>query len=207
MTLLHSVAPSLVVEPIAWGAYTSVPDTYFFICRFHAFGKAYGADGSPAGNAMADPRMFAALVSDLHKSGGRVATPGQFGFSITMYGGKNPQTFPVCETWEECFSRGIGDIFEREERIQGVDGEMTMLREALMGKIIPRLLRPLETGGRCLVPTLVHGDLWQGNVGVEERTGRPLIFDATPVFAHNECESGGEGRGGVDVADRRVDGR
>ncbi|KAK3899686.1 hypothetical protein C8A05DRAFT_17911 [Staphylotrichum tortipilum] len=191
MTLLHSVKPDLVVEPIAWGAYTQAANTYFFVCRFHAFAKLTDANGNPAGNAMADPASFAALVSDLHLRGAAaaMAVGGMFGFPLTMYGGRNPQIFPLCKTWEECFSLGIGDIFDREETVQGVDGEMRALRVALTTKIIPRLLRPLETGGRKLVPTLVHGDLWQGNVGVEG-TGRPLIFDATPVYAHNEYELG-----------------
>jgi fructosamine-3-kinase len=105
-----------------------------------------------------------------------------------MYGGRNPQTFPVSKTWEECFSKGLDNIFDMEEKVQGADEEMRQLREGLMTKVIPRLLRPLETEGRTLIPTLVHGDMWQGNVAVDKATGRPIIFDATPLYAHHECK-------------------
>jgi len=39
-----------------------------------------------------------------------------------------------------------------------------------------------------LVPSLVHGDLWDGNASADVETGRPMIFDATPLYAHKECE-------------------
>lgn len=57
-----------------------------------------------------------------------------------------------------------------------------------MTKIIPRLLRPLESEGRTLTPCIVHGDLWDGNASVDVNTGHPMIFDGTPLYAHNECK-------------------
>lgn len=58
----------------------------------------------------------------------------------------------------------------------------------MLEKVVPRLLRPLEEDGRTVVPRLCHGDLWDGNVSVDVNTGRPIIFDAIPLYAHNECE-------------------
>ncbi|KAK3315093.1 hypothetical protein B0H66DRAFT_642375 [Apodospora peruviana] len=66
--------------------------------------------------------------------------------------------------------------------------QVTSEREIDM--VIPRLLRPLETEGRTLIRTLVHGDLWDGNASVDVSTGRPLIFDPTPLYAHNEYGMG-----------------
>jgi fructosamine-3-kinase len=175
MSLLHSVVPEMVAEPLAWGAYTEHPDTYFFVCRFHEL-----SDGIP------NVKEFPKLVAEFHKRSG--SKGGQFGFPITMYGGKNPQTFPLCDSWEECFSRGLEKIFDMEEQTHGPDEEMRELRHGLMTKVIPRLLRPLETEGRTLTPTLVHGDLWDGNASVDVNTGHPMFFDATPLYAHNECK-------------------
>jgi len=57
----------------------------------------------------------------------------------------------------------------------------------LFDKVIPRLLRPLETNGRTVKPCLVHGDLWYGNAGVNAGTNASLVFDACCFYAHNEC--------------------
>ncbi|KAK8117841.1 uncharacterized protein PG998_006122 [Apiospora kogelbergensis] len=44
----------------------------------------------------------------------------------------------------------------------------------------PRLLGVLEADGTKVDPTLVHGDLWEGNCSVDADTGAPMIFDGTP---------------------------
>ena len=67
--------------------------------------------------------------------------------------------------------------------------ELQTLFGQLISKVIPRLLRPLETGGRQIKPCLVHGDLYSGNVSVDAVTGGPILYDATCLYAHNECES------------------
>ncbi|CZS96635.1 uncharacterized protein RAG0_05888 [Rhynchosporium agropyri] len=90
--------------------------------------------------------------------------------------------FPVSDTWEDCFSKGMQGIFAAELKTHGPDEEIEMLTKAMVEKVIPRLLRPLETEGRTVVPRLVHGDLWDGNASVDVSTGSPLIFDATPYM-------------------------
>lgn len=194
MSLFHSVMPALVVEPVAWGAYTEAADAYFFICRFHEFATEFLEEEDDQGvktvtevNKLPDLTTFPALVAEFHRRS-KAKPGGEFGFPITMYGGRNPQTFPLSKTWEECFSKGLNNIFDMEEKVQGADEEMRQLREGLMTKVIPRLLRPLETDGRTLTPTLVHGDMWQGNLAVDKASGRPIIFDATPLYAHHECK-------------------
>ncbi|KAL2016771.1 hypothetical protein VTK56DRAFT_2984 [Thermocarpiscus australiensis] len=161
MTLLHRVMPEMVAKPLAWGPYTERPDTYFFLCRFHELSKIPKAsgDGEPRDQQLAGDfrRRFVSLVAEFHRRG--KSETGEFGFAITMYGGRNPQTFPLAKSWEECFSRGLNKIFGKEEETQRPDEEMRQLRGGLMTKMIPRLLRPLETEGRTLTPTLVHGDL------------------------------------------------
>lgn len=39
-------------------------------------------------------------------------------------------------------------------------------------------------------PWLIHGDLWEGNIGTEFETGETYIFDAGAYYAHNEMEIG-----------------
>lgn len=77
--------------------------------------------------------------------------------------------------------------FSIEEDAQGPDEEMKKDVELLFDKVIPRLLRPLETGGRSIQPRFVHGDLWDGNASTDVATGPPIIFDAASHYCHNEC--------------------
>ena len=51
---------------------------------------------------------------------------------------------------------------ENEERSQGSDPEVQALWKETLSEVVPRLRRPLETGGRTIQPRLVHGDIWDG---------------------------------------------
>ncbi|KAH9889622.1 Fructosamine kinase-domain-containing protein [Xylariomycetidae sp. FL2044] len=175
MSKLYSAAPEMVAEPLGWGSYAADPNIHFFICRFHQL-----SGDIPS---LSD---FPKALAEMHKR--NVSPTGEFGFDQVTFGGRNPQFFPQSTSWETTFSRGLSLIFDAEETTHGPDDEMTELREGIMNLVIPRLLRPLETEGRSIAPTLVHGDLWDGNASVDVNTGKPMIFDATPLYAHHEYE-------------------
>jgi protein-ribulosamine 3-kinase len=92
--------------------------------------------------------------------------------------------------------RKLGDLLHEKHELalkleldaKGPDPEFDMLVPALFDKVIPRLLRPLESEGRSVKPSLVHGDLWFANSGIDVDTGESLIFDACCFYAHTECE-------------------
>ncbi|CRK26502.1 hypothetical protein BN1708_004230, partial [Verticillium longisporum] len=69
---------------------------------------------------------------------------------------------------------------------QGPNQDILGLMEPFFSNVIPRLLRPLETDGRSITPSLIHGDLWHGNVATDADTQEPVIFDAASSHAHNE---------------------
>lgn len=131
------------------------------------------------------PDTFLKLVVEMHDPG--TSQDGKLGLPYTVYGGQNPLVFPHCDSLEESFSGCLAHTFDMEERTHGPDEEMRQLRQQRFGKVIPRLLRPLKTQGRSLQPVLFHGDLWDENVAIDKTTGRPVIFDACPCYAHNEC--------------------
>ena len=96
----------------------------------------------------------------------------------------------------------MGEEIESEKGVQGQNDEMNELVAALFDKVIPRLLRPLETGGRSIKPSLCHGDLWHGNVGVDVAADEPILYDPCAIYAHNECEcSVYSSRGSLTVSD------
>lgn len=173
----YAAWPELVAEPIGWGTYKEEDEVYFLISRFHELS-----------GDIPDVSDFPALLAEMHKKPEAKSKTGEFGFHVTTYGGRNPQTFPLSKTWEECFTKGLKNTFAAEEETQGPDPELTTLREALFTKVVPRLLRPMETEGRKVEPTLCHGDLWDGNASIDAATGEPKIFDVCAVYAHNECE-------------------
>lgn len=175
MSALYDAMPDIVPKPLGWGTYENQHDVHFFLCNFHEM-----TDDIP------DVTNFPSMLAQLHKNG--VSPNGKFGFPITTYQGRLPQDTTECDTWEECFTRSIQRFFEQEEESQGYDEEMVELRNAILKKVIPRLLRPLETGGRKVLPRLVHGDLWDGNTSVDVATDLPVIFDACSSYAHNECK-------------------
>lgn len=178
-TLLHAVMPELAVKAIGWGEYEEEPEVYFYLCHYVELIE----DDPPPVNEFAD------LIAEFHTKG--EAPDMKFGLPYAGYSGSKPQAFPECDTWEECFTRGLSGTFDEEEETHGADPELTELRKALMEKVIPRLLRPLETEGRKVIPTLIHGDLWDGNVAINAATGRPVIYDPAPLYAHNELDLAG----------------
>lgn len=91
-------------------------------------------------------------------------------------------------TWEECFTNVFNHIVKLNLERGGPWPEIQHYKKAVIEKVIPRLLRPMETKGRSIKPSLVHGDLWCGNAAVDISTDRPLIYDLSSFYAHNECD-------------------
>jgi len=196
MSALHENMPDLVPQPIGWGTYAKDTNTYFFICAFREMTGVPGEASTVVGSDV-EPRHrlggelqrisdFTGQIARLHKTA--LSPTGRFGFPVTTFGGRLPQDTTFCDTWEESFTRGIQRMFDVEEVQHGHDKDMVQLRALIVEKAIPRLLRPLETKGRGISACLVHGDLWDGNTGVDRETREPVIFDACSSYAHHECK-------------------
>ena len=173
MTTIHKALPYIVPHPYASGTYASDPNIHFFLCGFVDMGK-----GLP------DVQKLAHGLAQLHKNG--VNPDMRYGFHVPTLQGTIPQYTEWTETWEEFFSNSIRRVFENEERSQGYDKEVHDLCRSTLERVVPRLLRPLETGSRKIEPRLVHGDIWDGNVSTELKSNTPVIYDATCIYAHNE---------------------
>lgn len=176
MTALYNAIPDLTPMPIAWGTYASDANVHFFLCSF--------VDMT---NEIPDRETLPEKVAKLHEKA--VSPNGKYGFSVPTYQGRIPQEVAWKDTWEEFFLASLKRILTVEETSQGSDAEMKQLTEQLIKRVVPRLLRPLETGGRQIQPRLVHGDLWDGNTSTDIANNLPKIFDATSIYAHNECKS------------------
>lgn len=175
MSAMHQVAPEFVPIPIASGTLAAVPDTHFFLCEFREMDEG-----------MPDPEKFAALLSKMHQKS--TSPNGNFGFHATTYAGNLHQYVEWEDSWEVFFAKAMRHALDLEIERKGRNGELDDLSDILFEKVIPRLLRPLESEGRRVKPSLVHGDLWHANAGIDSKTNQPLVFDACCFYAHNECK-------------------
>ena len=175
MTTIYSVAPRLVPRPFAWGSYSTLDDVHFFLCEFRNM-----TDELP------DIEAFPMQMADLHRNG--TSPDGKFGFYVATYHGNTPIHHGWSDTWEEYFTRTARDLLRKEQEIQGPNEKILQLSGPFFEKVIPRLLKPLETDDRSIQPALIHGDLWHGNATMDGDTNEPVIFDAACFYAHNECQ-------------------
>lgn len=189
MKAIYNVAPNFAPKPIAWGTYQDCPDTHFFLCEY----RDMAAD-------MPDPDKFAARLAALHNNS---ASPtGKFGFHVVTHNGNLPQMTDWEDSWEIFFAKSMRHALDLETAVKGWNPELDFLVPALFERVIPRLLRPLESEGWSVKPSLIHGDLWYANSGIDTETGESLVFDACCFYAHNECELAGFYGEGTE-ADRR----
>lgn len=174
MKAIYNRVPNFAPKPIAWGTYQTLPSTYFFLCEYREM-----LDDIP------EPHKFAKGLAELHQSS--KSPTGKFGFHTTTYSGNLPQMTEWEASWEVFFSKNVRLALEHEIKAKGPDPEFDTLVPAIFDKVIPRLLRPLESDGRSVKPSLVHGDLWYANSGIDVDTDDSLVFDACCFYAHNEC--------------------
>lgn len=158
--------------PLAYGRLDQ--SSSFFLTPFRKF-----SDKEPP-----EPKDLAQVLAKLHTSSASVSK--RFGFHVPTFNGIVPVVNEWCDTWEEFFSRQLVSDIEWQKSIRGPDPEMDAIAQVFFSKVIPRLLRPLQTGGRSITPVLVHGDLWPGNVQVDEDTDTVVLFDACCCYGHNE---------------------
>jgi fructosamine-3-kinase len=172
---IYAIIPDFCPKPIAWGSLKDYQDAHFYLCEFYDF-----TEGVPK------PNNFCKKLARLHWS--HSSPDGKFGFHCTTYNGDLPQDNTWCDSWETFFANGLRHVLKIREERAGPNAGLDALLPALFEKVIPRLLRPPESNGRKIQPSLIHGDLWYGNTAIVAKTGTPIIFDPASFWAHNECE-------------------
>ncbi|MDI1493193.1 MAG: hypothetical protein OHK93_004981 [Ramalina farinacea] len=179
MKAIHMTSPDFVPKPVAWGTYETIPDTHFFLCDFRDM-----IDEMP------DPYQFSSRLAAMHQDS--KSPDGKFGFHVETFMGNLPQLAGWEDKWQSYFTKSLRLALQLENKAKGDDPEFDHLLPILFDKVIPRLLDPLESNGRTVKPSLVHGDLWFANAGIDADSQFPLIFDACSFYAHNECKFGAE---------------
>ncbi|CAI6336637.1 unnamed protein product [Periconia digitata] len=176
MCELYKNAPDFVPEPYAWGKLNVAhPETYYFLCDFIEM-----TSQNP------DPDQLCTKLARLHQES--VSPNGKFGFHVNTCQGNLPQQTKWHENWMGFYIQLVNGAMQLNRERNGTWKNLEQVVERLITKVVPQLLEPLEADGRKVKPCLIHGDLWDGNVGTNFETGEIYVFDASVYYAHNEME-------------------
>jgi fructosamine-3-kinase len=176
MVELYKTAPNFVPEPYTWGKLNvSNPDTYFFLCDFIEMTSQ-----------IPDPTQLCTKLVQLHQAS--VSPTGKFGFHVNTCQGSLPQQTAWVSSWVEFYIQLLKGAMQLNREINGTWKNLEQCVDRLIKQVVPKVLGPLEEGGRSVKPTLIHGDLWDGNIGTDFQTGEIYVFDASVYYAHNEME-------------------
>ncbi|OAQ65121.1 protein kinase-like (PK-like) [Pochonia chlamydosporia 170] len=159
MSTIKALIPDLVPTPLAWGSYESTPmQVSFFVQDFHDMDMT-----------LPPPDKLAKSLVELHN---QTSPNGMFGF---------PQL-------DNLFSRLLRQSIEVNQEKNTKWVEFDIAAERVIAEVVPRLLDHVKEDGNAIVPRLIHGDLWGGNMGQDKTSGKLIFFDAGSFFAHNELE-------------------
>lgn len=181
MEALHSAAPGLAPKPIGWGKLKDVsPPSHFLLVEFKEF----------VPDTMPDPVKLGVRVAAMHLNPAARSPTGMFGFPVQTYDGARTQAVDWDPSWTSFFSKLLARAYEQDTETNGIWPELDAVYRRVQTHLIPRLIGALESDGRKVEPVLIHGDMWDGNIGTEEGTGDPWIFDCAAYYGHNEMELG-----------------
>lgn len=177
ISTVNSLVSGLVPVPVAWGTYkSSPPQVHFFIEEFRDMDMS-----------LPKPAALAKRVFQLHS----LKSPnGKFGFPVTTFDGIAPHVNEWEENWTVFFTRLLCRSIEvnqeanKNTKWPGFD----IAAERVLRDVIPKLLDHVKENGGPIVPRLIHGDLWGGNIGQDKETGEIIFFDAGSFYAHNELD-------------------
>jgi fructosamine-3-kinase len=177
--VIYNTMPDFIPKPVGYGKYHAQgPGTYFYLSKFVNMDVT-----TPP-----DPAEFTSRLARMHKLS--KSPTGKFGFAIRTCDGDRAHVVDWQENWADFYRNLFLGVCELDIKRNGPWPEYERAINQVAGKVIPRLLEALQANGRELKPCIVHGDLWEGNMGINMETGGSLLFDAGSYFAHNEMELG-----------------
>ena len=175
MREMYKFDPDFVPKPYTWGKLNvSNPATYFFLCDFIEM------------SSNPDPVQLCIKIVQLHRAS--ESPNGQFGFHVNTWQGNLPQRTQWNSSWVDYYIQMVRGAMDLNRERNGTWRNLEQVVDRPITHVVPQVLRPLETDGRAVKPTLIHGDLWDGNFGIEIETGNIYVFDASGYYAHNEME-------------------
>lgn len=179
--MIYSVMPDFIPTPYGYGHYKAEgSDAYFYLSQF------IDMDVTSA----PDPEDLMGRLAELHKNS--QSPTGKFGFPVATYDGNVPHLVSWEAKWVDFFRNLFLNACSLDAETNEPWPEMELAVRQMGSAVIPRLLGNLRQSGtdEPVKPCLIHGDLWEGNRGIDLETGDSCVYDASSYFAHNEMEFG-----------------
>ncbi|KAK1719402.1 hypothetical protein CaCOL14_006092 [Colletotrichum acutatum] len=176
---LYTFSPGQVPKPIGWGTYTIDPGTHFYLSQFVEMRED-----------LPSAQDWAASVRELHVNSMGKCLTRKFGFHVNTYLANVPVNNSWNSSWESFWRQQMKGLFDQDDRVYGMDNELTALKMIFLYEVIPRYLSPLEREGRSVIPCLIHSDLWPGNIKPKKSSSGLCMFDACAYWGHNEADLG-----------------
>jgi protein-ribulosamine 3-kinase len=176
---ISATVPGFVPNAVGWGEYhNGESQVHFYLGDYHDMDL----------KAAPEPVSFTAQVAELHSNG--KSPTGMFGFPVSTVCGIFERTVTWEKSWADCFANQLRDVIRYDTETNGPWPEYDAACKQLLEGVIPRLLGALQSDGRQIEPALIHGDLWEQNIGIDMETGETIVFDPGSTYAHNEMEFG-----------------
>jgi protein-ribulosamine 3-kinase len=178
--LIHKLKPGLIPEPFSFGQYKSKDPApaSFFLSEFIDM----DITTPPV------PDQLGAQMADLHKKS--ESPTGKFSFHVVTCDGKMPHTVDWEESWAVFYGKLLRGVCKLDTEANGEWPETARVTEQVISQVIPRLLGNLKHQGEPIKPRIIHGDLWEPNLGVNIETGELIMYDVGSYYAHNEMDLG-----------------
>lgn len=115
----------------------------------------------------------------------------RFGYDIPTCCGALPQVNDWCDDWVIFFARNRLD-HQIQMLIQDYGDRELNENWSILQIRIEKYFQEFKGAGNNIKPSLLHGDLWSGNVGIvtEGDTEDIAIYDPSSFYGHNEYEFG-----------------
>jgi protein-ribulosamine 3-kinase len=173
---IYKTLPTFAPQPRGYGDCQD-QDAHFFLCDYLYLD-----------HELPDPARLGEKLAELHHKS--ESPTGKFGFSCVTFDGKLPLNTAWESSWTTFFTTLMHDVYKLDVEVNGFWKELDDIVQTTLEKLIPRLLDTLVAEGRTIKPCLIHGDLWESNIGTDVRTGEIFIYDACAYYAHHEKEVG-----------------
>lgn len=175
----HAAMPDFIPTPIGFGRFRAQsPATYFYLSQYVDMDVTTPPDAAE----------FAGRLAQLHRASR--SPNAKFGFHVPTCDGDRPQVVDWEDTWTVFYRNMFLGVCQRDIKRNGPWPEYERAIQQVAWKVIPRLLDDLREEGQPIKPCIIHGDLWEGNMGINLKTGETILFDAGSFYGHNEMELG-----------------
>jgi fructosamine-3-kinase len=122
---------------------------------------------------------FGRGLAELHR-----ATDARFGFDSDNFCGATPQPNPRKDQWVDFYREAR---LRHQLRLAASAGRLSASERSRVERLADRLDAWIEEPATG--PSLIHGDLWSGNLHTTF-DGRPALLDPAVYYAHREAEIG-----------------